>query len=359
MMIAPNDGYTTMRKDWKALLEDRGAEFEGDRVASFGNPDLERRMVLSGDIVADLSGTGLIAAQGDDAAAFLQGQLTNDVREVSEQHSQLSAYCSPKGRALALLRISRRKDVYYLAVANEVLEASLKRLRMFVLRSRVALENVREEFVRIGVSGPRVERDLLDLLGAVPTEVDASAQIGGLSVIRVRGPHPRFEILSEDLDAMEKTWTALNARTAPVGDAPWRLLDIRAGVPRVYPETADVFVPQMINLNSLDAVSFSKGCYTGQEVVARMQYLGKLKRRMYRAQVDTDLPPRPGDALFAPDSAESVGKVVVAAPAPDGGHELLAVIQTDSAEGGGLRLHGASGPPVAIRGLPYMPGSGA
>lgn len=341
-----------MKPEWREFLLNKGAEFADGAVQTFGNPERELSVVTTGVVLADLSHTGLIAAYGDDTAAFLQGQVTSDVREVSPTTSQLSAYCSPKGRMLAAFRIFQRGETYYLAMPRVTVEGILKRLRMFVLRSKVTLEDGSDGLVRVGFSGPDADNQLREHLGSAPETTGAVVQSGGLTVIRIAGPHPRFEIYGEP-DPMEKLWTALDVRAAPVGGDPWHLLDIRAGLPAVYAETADAFVPQMANLHLLEGVSFKKGCYTGQEVVARMQYLGKLKRRMYRAHAEAGERPEPGAPLFAPGAAQAVGKVVTAAPSPDGGWELLAVVEIGSQEAGEVRVGATDGPALHFLDLPY------
>jgi folate-binding protein YgfZ len=171
-------------------------------------------------------------------------------------------------------------------------------------------------------------------------------------LLRLPGPTPRFELLGPAA-ALIPLWQACEAQATPMDGNFWALQEIRAGIPTVYPETREAFVPQMANLQLIDGVSFTKGCYTGQEVVARMQYLGKLKRRMYLAHVRSDTPPRPGDELFAQGSAsgQGAGKVVDAQAAGDG-YDLLAVIELESLSQGGVRL-GENGPPLEILELPY------
>ncbi len=343
-----------MKPEWKDFLVNKGAEFDGDRVISFGNPERELRLVVAGEAIADRCHTGLIAVHGEDAETFLQGQFTNDIREVTPARSQLSAFCSPKGRMLANFRIFRLDDSYYLELPHSQVEATLKRLRMFVLRSKVVLEDASENLVRIGFSGQKAPAQLAELLGGAPAQTDEVATLNGLTVIRLPGAQPRFEILGA-LDAMQKLWTQLDVRAAPVGDRAWSLLEVRAGVPVIVPETADAFVPQMANLQVLHGVSFKKGCYTGQEVVARMQYLGKLKRRMYLAHVDTGTCPAPGETLFSAgsESGQGAGRVVNAAVCPDGGCDLLAVVEIASRERNDLRLGAEDGPALEFMELPY------
>lgn len=343
-----------MKSDWKEFLLNKGAEVQDDgSVQTYGNPERELQIASTGDVLADLSHLGMIAVHGEEAATFLQGQLTSDVREVGERRSQLSAYCSPKGRMLASFRIFMRGDSYYLVLPRDLLEPTLKRLRMFVLRAKASLEDASDALVRIGFSGPKAESELKDYLGQVPEQVDQVLQAKELTVIRVPGPHPRFEIHGE-MEPMQKLWTALDVRGAPVGRAPWELLDIRAALPVIREQTSDAFVPQMTNLQVLGGVNFKKGCYTGQEVVARMQYLGKLKRRMYRARAEVAECPPPGESLFAAGSSgQGAGKVVNAQVSPDGGCELLAVVEIAARESGPVHLGSESGPALEFLDLPY------
>lgn len=306
------------------------------------------------DFLCDLSRQGLIAVQGADAASFLQGQVTCDMRRLSPEHSRLGALCNPKGRMLALFRLFQRGEVYYLRLPQEMLEPTLKRLRLFVLRTKVTLEDASGTLARIGLAGPKADVLLQEILRSTPTRINDATQTRGITAIRLPGVQPRFELHGE-AEALKEVWNSL-ARHAQSADAEsWRLLDIQAGIPVVYPETSEAFLPQMVNLQLVEGVSFNKGCYTGQEVVARTQHLGKLKRRMYRAYVNTDIPLRPGDALFSPqaDPGQDAGKIVEAALHPDGGYDLLAVVSIDCAEHGQVRVGSEHGAMLKFEPLPY------
>ncbi|MEE9287250.1 MAG: folate-binding protein, partial [Gammaproteobacteria bacterium] len=152
---------------------------------------------------------------------------------------------------------------------------------------------------------------------------------------------------------LQAVWQALASEVTPVGAGPWALLDILAGVPSIYPATSEAFLPQMLNLHALGALSFQKGCFPGQEVIARVKYRGKLKRRTYLAHLDTDAVPDPGDALFEVRSRERIGQVLNARPHPDGGIAMLAVIETEAAASTEVRLHRDEGPTVQVQPLPY------
>ena len=345
-----------MKPEWKELLIDSGAEFADDNeheVASFGNVERERRATLGGTVICDLSHVGLLQAYGDDMETFLQGQLTADVRTVDAGHSRLAAFCTPKGRALATFRLFRRDRTIYMTVACDLLEETLKRLRMYVLRSDVTLEDGNDALVRFGISGATAVEELEQALGGCPGAIDEVATLGGVTVIRVPGPLPRFEMFGE-LDEMTSLWTALNVRCAPVGAENWRLLDILAGIPTVSAGTRELFVPQMINYEIIGGVSFQKGCYTGQEVVARMHYLGAPKRRMYRLHFDIEALPEPGTKLYSTEEEQPAGNVVMAAHHPDGGVESLAVLKTHYADGDDPILLGdRDGPTGRVTPPPY------
>jgi folate-binding protein YgfZ len=343
-----------MIPDWKEFLENAGAEFNDAGVLHFGNIRRELSVAITGNVFADLSHYGLISVHGEDAETYLQGQFTNDIRSVDNSHSQLSGFCNAKGRLLASFRIFRRGDSYYLCLPSEMIEAVISRMRMFVLRSRVTLEDASDTFVHLGVSGSEAEKDLAGSAGALPENIHAVTQDEEQLIIRVPGIHPSFEIFTS-VDKARALWNSLNVQSAPIGSDAWQLLDIQAGIPMIYPQTSEAFVPQMVNLQLVDGVSFKKGCYTGQEIVARMQYLGKLKRRMYRARVDSESRPSPGQEVFAgDDERQAVGALVSAAPHPDGGYALLLVAQIASAEGeSGLHLGSVGGPNIELEQLPY------
>ena len=301
--------------------------------------------------MTDLSHLGLIRVSGDDKLDFLQGQLTNDINRVSPTASQLSSYCSPKGRMLALFRIVQVGDDLLILLPRELLESTLKRLRMFVLRSKVTLEDASGELARIELSG-NCAADLLPI--DPPTSDNGCVSQQGYTIVRIAGDRPRFLVLATPED-MQALWEEAGQTASTTARQAWALLDIRAGIPSVYQQNTEAFVPQMANLQLLEGVSFTKGCYTGQEVVARMQYLGKLKRRMYRVKIDTDQPVQPGTELFSAssDSGQGAGRVVDAAASPDGGYEALVVTQISSAEANDLQLGDADGPPLQLLDMPY------
>jgi len=313
-------------------------------------PALPEAPVFPDCAITDLSHFGLIRITGEDMRTFLQGQVTNDVTSVSPEIAQLNSYCSPKGRMLSSFWMFQRGDTLYLQLPMERLEATLKRLSMFVLRSQVSLGDASDELMRFGLSGDCAT----GLLEGAPQTPWATATQGDITVLRLPGDRPRFEIIGPR-DPMTDLWNRFSAEATATGPEFWALMDIRAGLPTVFEATSEAFVPQMANLQLLKGVSFTKGCYTGQEVVARMQYLGKLKRRMYRGHLAIDEAPAHGAELFSAssDSGQGAGRVVDVAPSPDGGYEVLVVLQISVADADDVRLGAPDGPPVRLLSLPY------
>ncbi|MDX2458442.1 MAG: folate-binding protein [Gammaproteobacteria bacterium] len=341
-----------MKIEWKTFLIDAGAEFADDRVAHFGNPVREQQVTQSGLVFADLEYLGVIAVHGQDAGDFLQSQFSNDIGNLDEHSSQLNAYCTPKGRILGLTRVFRQGDTWYLRLPADSMEAVIQRLRMFVMRADVTFEDVSEGFLRIGISGEAASEALSAT--DVPAEADQVTHNRDLTILRVPGLRPRFEVFASSLDAARSLWDTLNVQGAPVGESAWRLLEIQAGLPNIFAATAELFVPQMTNLQLVNGVSFKKGCYPGQEIVARMQYLGTLKRRMYLGKIESDAIASPGDALFpAGGNEQAIGRIVDAQPHPDGGQSALAVLQIASAEANDVYLDSATGPAFKLQALPY------
>jgi folate-binding protein YgfZ len=341
-----------MNQQWKAFLSNHGAVVESDKVSHFGDPDAELRAAAEGTVLCDLSHLGLIRIQGEDAREFLHNQFSSDINQLSPETSQLSSYNSAKGRMYAVFRLFMREGGFYMALPSELADALLQRLRMFVLMSKATLEDASDELVGLGIGGTAAEAILSGQIDEIPAVVDKVVQAGPLTVIRVEGEVPRFLVFGP-VEAMAGLWEQLAAQATPAGEDAWVLQEIRAGLPVVHTDTREAFVPQMTNLQLVKGVSFTKGCYPGQEIVARTQYLGTLKRRMYRAAVQASERPRPGQEVFTSEADEAQGSVVEACPSPDGGYELLAVLNIVAAEGSELHLGDPAGPALRLEPLPY------
>ncbi len=338
-----------MIESWKNHLLAQGAAIEGNAVQHYGDPAAERAAAASGTIVADLSQLGVIAFHGEDTAAFLQGQLTNDVRAVDADSAQWNGYCSPKGRLLANFLVWRQGEEYRLQLSGDILPAVLKRLSMFILRAKVKARDASDETVRLVVAGAQAAQAVRAALGMLPEAPMRSAAAEAGLVVRVGAD--KF-VLSVAPERAADVWQALRPFATPVGAPVWDWLRLSAGIPMIVAATQEHFVPQMVNFEAIGGVSFQKGCYPGQEIVARSQYLGKLKRRMFLAHVDAEA--APGDNLYSTDmDGQPSGSVVNAAPAPGGGFDLLAVLQLESAAHHALHLKALDGPALTLKPLPY------
>jgi tRNA-modifying protein YgfZ len=289
-----------------------------------------------------------LSVSGDDARAFLHAQLTNDIEHLPEHRARLAGWCSAKGRLLATFLVVPRPSGYLLQLSRDLAPTAAKRLSMFVLRAKVKIADVSDEFLQLGIWGAGAEARLAALgLEVAKGELTLGGS-GNLAALRMGDE--RFLLLGPARNIADVE-TRLALRAADEGE--WNLAEIRAGRPRILQATQDLFVPQMVNLEVLGGVDFKKGCYPGQEIVARTQYRGQLKRRMVRARAEAGVTLAPAQDLFSDDlPGQASGTVVSVAPA-DGATELLAVVPVGSvAEGTPIRI-APEGAALEILDLPY------
>ena len=285
--------------------------------------------------------------RGVDASKFLQGQLTCNLDYLSDAKATLGARCTQKGRMQSSFRILLEGDGRLLAMASELIEAQLADLKKYAVFSKSKLTDESAAWVRFGLQN--ADAALLSLGLELPAETDSVVRNNDL--IAIRASANRAELWSRAEQATDiQSRLAAQLPEGTLND--WLLGQIQAGIGQVFGTTREEFIPQMLNLQAVGGVSFKKGCYTGQEIVARMQYLGKLKRRLYRLTLEGEALPEPGAALFSPVHASAVGNVVVAAHA-ESGIELLAVLQADAAESGEIHLGSAEGTKLHLAKLPY------
>jgi tRNA-modifying protein YgfZ len=335
---------------WTDFLTAQGARLENDSVTDFGDPAGELAAAAQGTVLADLSHYGLIGFAGEEAQTFLHGQITNDLRGLGENAAVFAGYLSAKGRMLANFLVLKRQDDILVMLPASLRETIQKRLSMFILRAKVKARDASGEWVRLGLSGPDAARLASETLGvALPQGIMGMAHADDAFLLRL-GDN-RFDVFVRP-EAAQALWQKLAAAARPIGTPAWDWLLINGGIPAVVPATQDHFVPQMANMEILGGVSFNKGCYPGQEIVARSQYLGKVKRRLFLAHLD--VPAQPGDELYAPEPVDqAAGLVANAAPAPGGGWDALVVALAPSVEAGQVHLKARDGAPLKFRPLPY------
>ncbi|MCW5607715.1 MAG: folate-binding protein YgfZ [Nitrosomonas sp.] len=342
-----------MQAHWHTFLHTQHAVIEDGRVIRFGESRPESEQIQTETVLVDLSHYGLLIFSGEDAQAFLQNQLSCDVTLVNAHQAQYGSYCTPKGRVLANFILWQRDDEWFMQLPVNLCSAIRKRLSMFILRSKVRINESSDQWIRIGVAGKAACEQVA---GTVHISVNADSP---LQVIRTA----QADVLCHAADRIElivtpehasELWNILRRHAQPSSADRWDWLAIQAGIPVITLETQEEFIPQMINLDLIGGVSFKKGCYPGQEIVARTQYLGKLKRRMYLAHIATRDCVSAGDDLYdAHFEDQSCGMIVNAALSPAGGYDVLAVIQRSSAAAGKIYWKTPQGPVLNIGTLPY------
>jgi len=318
-----------------------------EKLTSFGLVQKDGSFVYpavssASDVLCTLASDTIFQVSGDDAEKFLQDQFSNDIGALETPGSQLTTWSSPKGRVIAVMRVVRVDDGYLIKLPTLLAEPVLKRLRMYALLFKVVIDGKlrkperplllesRDDLVAIGISGQSAEAAMANAGYAVGQQPDDTTEVSGDAwITRVRGEIPRFEIIGS-AEKLAELWATCSEGCSMADESAWRLQNIDAGLPSVGEQTTEAFVLQMLNLQHINGVSFTKGCFPGQEVVARMQYLGKLKRQMFRLQYSGDHVPLAGDEIYKAGGGSAAGKVVDAVNTGDGTSRLLAVIAIDA-----------------------------
>ncbi|NNG21399.1 CAF17-like 4Fe-4S cluster assembly/insertion protein YgfZ [Telluria aromaticivorans] len=343
--------------NWTDTLASLGARFHIDDASSiddFGRP-LAAAELLEG-FVAPVTDLGIIAVAGEDAASFLHNQLTNDVEHLGLAEARLAGYCTPKGRLQATFLYWRDAEAVYLQLPRAIQPPLQKRLSMFVLRAKAKLRDATAEpqFAAVlGLGGARADTALRRFAGTLPGAPNGKVDGAFGTVIRLSNAFgaPRYLWLASE-EAATSALPVLANELALGGNQAWQLAAIHAGVPSITAATQEQFVPQMVNLELLGGVNFKKGCYPGQEIVARSQYLGKLKRRTALATVENPAA-RAGDEVYSmEDPGQPCGMVVNAASNGLGGADLLVEMKL-GALGEDVRLGSAGGPALRFGQMPY------
>ena len=296
--------------------------------------------ILNG--IAPLPHLGIIRVEGEDATPFLQGQLTQDFVLLGPSEARLAGFCSAKGRMQAsFIGFKRSPTEVLLVCSRDLLAPTLKRLSMFVMRAKAKLTDASADFSLFGLAGQAVEK-----IAGSARPAWSKTDLGAAHLVHLYPADGSPRAL----------WIAPINEPMPVGEPlsteAWQWGEVRSGIATVTQPIFEAFVPQMLNYESVGGVNFKKGCYPGQEVVARSQFRGTLKRRAYLVHCSVSL--KAGDEVF--DSAEPdqpCGIVAQAAAAPEGGFDAIVSMQTSAVDGPGLRLGQADGSVLTLQPLPY------
>jgi len=339
-----------MNQEWHQYLAKRKAHIDRSDTPTITGKH-------ASPVIYNITHLGLLFVSGRDSTQFLQGQTTCDVATLTEQRSSPGALCNPKGRVITTFTILKTADSgYLLLLPTELLESVRQRLQRYVLRSDIRLEDVTDRWCIIGLSGRQLAPLLAEEEIELADESQSVARQADWISIRVWSADERFLVLASTAKTVT-LWEQLAGQKqfSEHDSGLWMCHEIADGIPVITQATSEAFVPQTINLDLLGGISFDKGCYTGQEVVARMHYLGTLKRRMYLGSGTSGRTPNAGEPVFDAKTADErrVGTIVMAAQCAPDRYQFLAVLQTASAEAGDLRIDAADGDPLTLLPMPY------
>jgi folate-binding protein YgfZ len=273
-----------------------------------------------------LAKTSTIKVEGDDRVQFLQGQLTQDINLISQNKALYAGFCNPKGRVLAFMLCYLNHDSIHIQIDSSVQEFILQKLKMYILRSKVSLNLVNETFTCIGFTGSKA---LLSKNIQPPKNYLDIIQSNGIMIMRLGINDDRYQLMGETSKVNDFMNLTLSEYSSMNFDD-WNNLNILDGIPDIYPTTQEAFIPQSLNLDLIEGINFKKGCYTGQEIVARTHYLGKVKRRMYRAFIKSQVDLNPGDQILN-KSGEEIGQLVRSAKENNDKTNMLIELRVDQA----------------------------
>ena len=346
-----------MNPEWQQFLQQQGAVFEEPHTEQQSHIEIRQFSTPGADASTDnqltaITNTGVIAINGQDAKKFLQGQLTCNLDDIDQQKSSIGALCSYQGKTICSFRILLDQDTYYLLLHTSLVASVMVYLKKYIAFSKAEMIDASDQFVQIGCWGDQIDRVLqaeLDIEPLAQEEVRSSAL--GLAI--PVGQNPLRFICMGNLENSQKLWNKLAVNCEKVSSQSWQLMNIRSGTPEISIDTTEQFIPQMLNLDLIGGISFQKGCYTGQEIVARSHYLGKQKRRLFRLQTRSGLSPTPGTEIFADEKPQAAGIVVNAAPSSnENEYEILAVMKI-AAMDKALFLDDKNGAKLSVLPLPY------
>lgn len=303
------------------------------------------------NMIAPLTHYGFVDTSGADSIRFLQGQASSDFAKTDSASSLPGCFCSPKGRGYAsfLAAVDSAERVLLRMVRN-VIPGSRERLAKYIVFSKAQQTDVSDQYLAIGLHGPQAAANIAQVFGQCPQALHQRVSAGDNSVTRLVDGDDWFECWVK-FDQLDALWPQLSEQLALQGSESWQLAMIRLGLAEIGAGTEELFIPQMLNYHLTGAVSFTKGCYTGQEVVARLQYKGAVKRQLYRIGIE-GAAPSPGTALFRVGEQQAVGDIVSSVALDGDRAEALAVISIKDVEAG-TALQVENSGPVEVLSLPY------
>ena len=331
-----------MLSGWKEFLSASGARINNDQVQNFGDPAGEGNAALTANTLVDLSYLCIVRISGADAGAFLHAQFTMDLARLPDGHVRPGAWCNPKGQVITTMIIARLAEVYYLVLPAEMKDEFITRLSKFVLRAQLTIQDCQDSLQCIGINTR--EAGQADGTGIAARLSDSVQAIHDKDMVMLHVPvNWNRVIMAGPLASIEAAWTYSEQLYHRTGSQYWRLFDVIEGMPWIGPGTTQSFLPQYLNLDQIRGLSYTKGCYPGQEIIARLHHRGNVKQRLYIICLDIDAAPVPGDRIYTQDKGQQVGTVINAATHPVEGIYTLAVLNTDYGEIDQLSIEGKQG----------------
>ena len=312
-----------MHTAWHDFLKQQGANFTRNHINDFGRPEHEKSQVFN-DVITNLSHVCVIKISGNDAQNFLAGQFTNDVKNLSNNMGQPGAWCNIKGRIIVNFLLLNQDGVFYLILASELKEIFIKRLQMYVLRADVVIDDMSDELIVCGLRGKKSSQLLSMTTDNIP---DKAYHITNNNMMLMMVPDdiPRFIILAK-FSEMQRLWSALTPESIAIGSHYWQLFDMLSGLAWIDGDTSEHYLPQELNMDRTGGLSFDKGCYPGQEIIARLHYRGQENKRLYLACLSSDNNYNSGTKLYTDNLENHIGSVVNISRHPDGRLILLVVM---------------------------------
>jgi hypothetical protein len=345
-----------MHTEWENFLTSSGAVLKDGYVRDFGQPDAEAKAVLKQDIIADLSCFSLVKISGQDAGNFLHGQFSSEINRLAEYTGQFSTWCTPQGRMLANFLLIRTIDDYFLMLHSDLRDRFIQRLKMYILRASVSVQDMGNTMSIIGMRGAHITSLLQASTGAVPQSVLTGVQQENLLLFQLPDESNRI-LVTGDYAALTSLWKSTGDAVIPVGIGGWILSDILNGIAWVDGNTTEKYMPVEFNMDQLGGISYRKGCFPGQEILARLQYRGKVKQRLQLAFIDREFIVHEGDKLYTLDGAEAAGVVIRAAGHPGRGTAVMALVNAELAHTGKIQAGEGTHAILDFAPLPYATGT--
>lgn len=337
-----------MCPDWQAFLITQGGKFDADRLLGF--PEYDNR--IFDNFITDLSHLALIDVSGGDAVDFLNGQFTTNIKQLAEKHLQFSAWCNPKGLVKATFYIYRHETGFNILLPAILRDSFIKQLQMYIMRADVNLVDKSNILIRVGIqTNNKLLTELIDSVPEQDDDIKIQKDFHCLRAFGSKNISQRYIIIGP-IERIRTLWKDFSTYSYPVGAALWELLDIKAAYPWLSSQTTEKFLPQMLNLDLIDGLDYQKGCYPGQEIIARLHFRGQLKRSLYLATCSLDARPEISDQLYINNHKNSVGVVINVQPSKEK-YYLLAVIEKEFIEHH-LALRATDGASLTLQPLPYI-----